>query len=213
MIEVYGSLFSPFVRKVHVVAAEKGVEVAMMPGGGPAPSADFLAASPFRKIPAMKDGDYTLADSSAIATYLEALHPEPALYPAEPKARGRAVFFDEAADTVLGAAGGKVVFNRVVKPRLMKVPGDEAMIAQGEAELVPLLAWLETQAPEDGWLAGAFSIADIAVASVLTTLGYGGVTPEAALHPRTIAWLGRVRARPAWQRVAAIEAEALKNFV
>ena len=213
MIEVYGSLFSPFVRKVHVVAAEKCLEVAMKPGGGPASSPEFLAASPFRKIPAMRDGDYALADSTAIAMYLEAVAPDPALYPAEAKARGRAVFFEEAADTVLGAAGGKVVFNRVVKPRLMKVPGDEAMIAQGEAELVPLMAWLETQASSDGWLVGDFSIADIAVASVLTTLSYGGVTPDAAQHPRTVAWLARVRARPAWQKVAAIEAEAIKAFM
>lgn len=213
MIEVYGSLFSPFVRKVHLVAAEKGLDVAMKPGGGPASSPEFLAASPFRKIPAMRDGDFVLADSTAIAMYLEAVAPEPALYPAEARARGRAVFFEEAADTVLGAAGGKVVFNRVVKPRLMKVPGDEAMIAQGEAEMVPLMAWLESQVPADGWLVGEFSIADIAIASVLTTLGYGEVAPDGEQHPRTVAWLERVRSRPSWQKVAAIEAETIKAFM
>ena len=213
-LQVFGALFSPFVRKVHVVAAEKGIAVQALPGGGPAASADFIAASPFRKIPAMKHGDFTLADSTAIATYLDALSPEPALYPVEAKARGRAVFFEEFADTVLAAAGGKVVFNRVVKPRLMKQPCDEAMVSQGLAELVPLMAWFEGVAPEAGWLVdGTFSIADIAVASVFTTLAYGGVVIDVATHPRSAAWLARVQARATWQAVAAREAEAVKGFL
>jgi glutathione S-transferase len=162
----------------------------------------------------MKHGDFMLADSTAIATYLDALQPEPALYPAEPKARGRAVFFEEFADTVLAAAGGKVVFNRVVKPRLMKVACDEDAVSQGLAELVPLMAWLEGVVPETGWLVeGEFSIADIAVGSVFTTLAYGGVVIDATTHPRSAAWLARVQARAAWQAVAAREAEAMKGFV
>lgn len=213
-ITVFGALFSPFVRKVHVVAAEKGIAVEPRPGNGPAASPEFLAASPFRKIPAMQHGDFSLADSTAIAMYLDALQPDPAVYPAEPKARGKAVFFEEFADTVLAAAGGKVVFNRVVKPRLLKLECDEDAVAQGLAELVPLMAWFEGVAPESGWLVdGAFSIADIAVASVFTTLAYGGAAIDSATHPRSAAWLARVHARPVWQAVAAREAEAMKGFV
>ena len=213
-LQVFGALFSPFVRKVHVVAEEKGIAVQSLPGNGPAASADFLSASPFRKIPAMKHGDYLLADSTAIAMYLDALQPAPALYPAEPKARGRAVFFEEFADTVLAAAGGKVVFNRVVKPRLLKLECDEEAVSQGLAELVPLMAWFEGQVPEAGWLVGeAFSIADISVASVFTTLTYGGVVVDVATQPRLAAWLARVQARAPWQAVAAREAEAIKGFL
>jgi glutathione S-transferase len=208
-ITVFGALFSPFVRKVHVVAAEKGIAVEPKPGNGPAASPEFLAASPFRKIPAMKHGDFALADSTAIAMYLDALYPDPALYPAEPQARGRAVFFEEFADTVLAAAGGKIVFNRVVKPRFMKLPCDEDMAKAGEADIAPLLAWFEGQAPEAGWLTGeAFSIGDIAVASVFTTLGYAGFGPDAATAPKTAAWHARVCARPAWAAVAAVEMAA-----
>lgn len=213
-IAVFGALFSPFVRKVHVVAAEKGIAVEMLPGNGPNASADFLAASPFRKIPAMKHGDYSLADSTAIAIYLDALQPVPAIYPVEARARGRAVFFEEFADTVLAAAGGKVVFNRIVKPRLLKQECDEDMVKQGEAELVPLLAWFEGQVPEAGWLVGeAFSIADISVASVFVTLAYAGIAPDPAAHPHTVAWLARVAARAAWAAVARVEVEALKGFI
>ena len=213
-IAVFGALFSPFVRKVHVVAEEKGIAVQALPGNGPAASPGFLAASPFRKIPAMQHGDYSLADSTAIAMYLDALQPEPALYPVEARARGRAVFFDEFADTVLAAAGGKVVFNRVVKPRMLKLECDEAAVAQGLAELVPLMAWFEGVAAETGWLVdGGFSIADISVASVFTTLAYGGVVIDVATHPRSAAWLARVQARPAWAAVDAREANAMKAFL
>ena len=67
---VYGSSLSPYVRKVLAFAGEKGIEVELRPGGIPSPSAEFSEASPFRKMPALRDGDYTLADSSAIIHYL-----------------------------------------------------------------------------------------------------------------------------------------------
>ena len=70
------------------------------PVGPGDPNPDFRAASPFGKMPALADGDYHLADSSAIIHYLEAKHPEPALIPADPKERGRTVWFDEFADTM-----------------------------------------------------------------------------------------------------------------
>ena len=86
---LFGSTLSPFVRKVMAFAGEKGIELELQPTGFPDPTTDFCSASPFRKMPALKDGDYELADSSAIVHYLEAPNPEPALIPAEPRARGR----------------------------------------------------------------------------------------------------------------------------
>ena len=85
---IYGSSLSPFVRKVLAFAGEKGIELELQPTGWcpDQPSAEYLAASPFRKMPALRDGDYTLADSSAIVHYLEAKNPEPALIPADPEA-------------------------------------------------------------------------------------------------------------------------------
>ncbi len=212
MIKIHGFPLSPFVRKVHLAAAEKGVEVEMVLGTPGQPSPEFIAASPFGKIPALEDGDFKLADSTAIVTYLDALHPEPSLYPYEARARATAVWFEEFADTILVAAGGKIVFNRFVGPKLMGVAGDEAAAKLGEAEIAKPLAYLESVAPADGWLAGVgFSAGDIAVASVLRTLGYVGMEPDAAKHPRTAAWYARVCARPAWKQVAATEAALFKS--
>lgn len=205
-MQVFGFPLSPFVRKVHVVAAEKGIAVETLVSDPRDPHPDFLAASPFRKIPALKDGDYALSDSTAIVTYLDALQSDPPILPTEAKARGKAVWWEEFADTIMVPAGGKVVFNRFVGPKFLGLPGDEAAAAVGEKELEPILAYLESAAPAEGWLAGdAYSIGDIAVASTLMTLGYVDMAPDAARHPATAAWYARVIARPAWVGVAARE--------
>src|SRR5580765_1732994 len=112
MIKVFGSPFSPFVRKVYLVAAFKGVEFEAEAANPRDPSAEFAACSPFRKMPAIQDEDYTLADSTAIAAYLDAKYPEPALFPKDPRALGRAVWWEEFADTIVMPSSGKVVFNR-----------------------------------------------------------------------------------------------------
>mgnify|MGYP006211470151 CR=1 FL=1 len=62
---VYGSSLSPFVRKVLAFAAEKGIEVELKAIGLANREPDFLEASPFGKMPALRDGDFTVADSSA----------------------------------------------------------------------------------------------------------------------------------------------------
>ncbi len=205
MIKVHGFPLSPFVRKVHLVAAEKRIPIEMMLGKPGQPSAEFLAASPFRKIPALEDGEFSLCDSTAIVTYLDAIQPEPPITPGDAKAKARAIWFEEFADTILIAAGGKVLFNRFVGPKLMGVAGDEAAAEQGLKDLVPILDYLESQCG-DGWLTGGeFSIGDIAVAATLRSMGYFGMEPDAATHPRTAAWYARVKARPSWAPVAELE--------
>ena len=213
-MKVFGFPLSPFVRKVHLVATEKGITVETVLGNPANPAPDFLAASPFRKIPALQDGDFTLADSTAIVTYLDALHPDPPMLPGDARQQATAIWFEEFADTIMTPAGGKIVFNRFVGPNFMGLPGDEAAATQGEAELVPVLDYFEGVAPAAGWLTGdALSIGDIAVASVFRTLGYVGFEPDPARHPRTAAWYARITARPAWNDVAAREAAVMARIL
>lgn len=116
------------------------------------------------------------------------------------------MFWDEFADTVLGAAGLKILFNRLVGPKLLKVGGDEAVALQGEAELPRWVDWLESVAPKQDWLLGeTFSIADISIASIFRTLAYVGHGVDPVARPKTAAWYARVTARPAWAAVAAQE--------
>ena len=209
-MKVFGFPLSPFVRKVHLVATEKGIVVETVLGNPANPTPEFLAASPFRKIPALQDGDFTLCDSTAMVTYFDALQPDPPMLPGDARQQAKAIWFEEFADTIMVPAGGKIVFNRFVGPKFMGLTGDEEAAKQGEVELAPILDYFESVAPAEGWLTGeAPSIGDIAVASTFRTLGYVGLEPDAAKHPLTAAWYARVCARAAWQDVAAREAALL----
>lgn len=213
MIKVFGFPLSPFVRKVHVVAAEKGIPIEMVLGRPGDPAPEFLAASPFRKIPAMQDGDFSLCDSTAIVTYLDGLEPSPSITPGDARQKAKAIWFEEFADTILVAAGGKVLFNRFVGPTFLGIEGSEETAQQGLTELGPILDYLESQCG-DGWLAsGEFSVGDIAVAAGFRSLGYIGLEPDAARHPKTAAWYERVKARDSWKAVAALEAKVMERVL
>ena len=150
---IYGSTMSPFVRKVMAYTVEKGIAVDLKQVGLGSDDAGFRAASPFGKMPALEDGDFRLADSSAIIHYLEALHPEPALIPVEPRARGMTVWYDEMADTIMGPIVRAMFFNRIVSPRFLQRPGDLAAADRAEAEdLPPVCAWLEGEMKPGGFL-------------------------------------------------------------
>lgn len=202
---LFGSSISPFVRKVLAFAAEKGIELENRPTGLQSNDAEFLRASPFRKIPALADGDFSLADSSAIVHYLEALRPDPNLIPTDPKARGRTVWFDEWADTILFGCGAKIFFNRVVAPRFLKQPGDLAAADRAERdELPPILDYLEGQVPESGFLVeDRLTLADIAVASPFVNFAH--LKLSLAAWPRTAAYISAIHARPSFAPIIAQE--------
>jgi glutathione S-transferase len=196
---LYGSSLSPYVRKVLAFAEEKGMALELKPVGLSDRSPEFVEASPFGKMPAFRDGDYTLADSSAIVHYLEARQPDPALIPADAKLRGKCIWFEEFADTILFNCGGKIFFNLVVAPRFMGRPGDPEAARQAELnELPPLLDYLERVVPgDDGYLVGdGLTLADIAVASPFANFRHTGTKVDPARYPRTSAYIDRILARP-----------------
>lgn len=209
---VYGAVLSPFVRKVLAVAAEKGIEVELKQGGFGTGGDEFAETSPFGKVPGFRhpggsaDGsDYCLSDSSAIVHYLDARFPEPRLIPEEPCARGRVVWFDEFADTILMAGGGPIFFNRVVKPLFLKQSADAEAADAAEAGPLPkALAWLDGELAGRSWLVGdSFCLADIAVAVSFVNIRAGGVAIDAATYPNLVQWLERVEARPSLAEPAA----------
>jgi len=208
---IYGSSLSPFVRKVVAFAAEKGLDFKAKGVALSSNDPDFRAASPFGKMPALRDGDYVLADSSAIVAYMEALQPDPALIPLEPRARGKAIWWDEFADTILMATGVKIFYNRVVAPRFLRKEGDAAAANEAvERELPPLLDYLERSLPQSGWLVeDRLTLADIAVATGFANLRYAGCPLEAARHPRLAAFVERMFARPSFARSLAHDAKLL----
>ena len=210
---VYGSSLSPFVRKVLAFAAEKGIEVEVKPTGLGNKDPEFLEASPFGKMPGLRDGDFAISDSSAIVAYMEAVKPEPNLIPTEPKARARTIWFDEYSDTILFACGGKMFFNRVVAPRFLGQPGDEEVAAKAECEeLPPLLDYLERAIPASGWLVeDRLTLADISVASPFANFGHLNLVLDEARHPKLKAYVARMLARPSFAPWIAREAAFLER--
>jgi len=202
-MKIFGFPLSPFVRKVLVATKEKGIDAELIPSNPNQPDEAFLQASPFRKIPAIQDGDFRLADSTAIVTYLEAKYPTPALLPAEPQTRGKAVWFDEVADTILIPAGAPIVVNRFLYPKIFGKEGDEAAAIAAEEAILKPLDYLESVLGNGGWLAGEFSVGDIAVASSVKTLSYAGWQIDVSRYPALVDWYDRVSARHAWQAVFA----------
>jgi glutathione S-transferase len=83
---LFGASISPFVRKTLMCANEKGLKLEHKPVSPHTDDPAFKAASPLGKIPALADGDYNLADSSAIIHYLDAKYPAKPMIPAEAKA-------------------------------------------------------------------------------------------------------------------------------
>jgi len=198
---LYGSSLSPYVRKVLAFAAEKGVELEVQPVTPGDPDPDFRLASPFGKMPGFRDGDYALPDSSAIVHYLEAKFPQPALIPAEAEARGKTIWFEEFADTILVSCGARIFFNLIVAPRFLGKPGDPEAARQAELnDLPPILDYLERTVPgDDGYLVGdRLTLADIAVAGPFANFRHTNTQVDPDRYPRTVAYVERILARPSF---------------
>lgn len=209
---LYGFPLSPFVRKVAVALTEKDIAFEWIPSNPAQPTEEFLKVSPFGKIPAFADGDFSLADSTAIVSYLEAKHPEPSLIPSEPQAYGRAIWFEEVADTVFIPAAVPMIVNRFLRPVIFGEEGDEEAARAGEEAVLKPVDYLESQLGVDGWLDPAFTVGDISVASAIKTLSYAGWSVDEERHPKLSAWYERVCARPAWHKVAEQEAATFAAF-
>jgi glutathione S-transferase len=211
MPTVYGANASPFVRKVRVFLVEKNIPYDLETVFPVNVSAEFRKMSPLGKIPAFKDGDRVLADSSVICAYLERTRPEPALYPSEPYEYARSLWFEEYGDGgMTPVVGGRIFFPRVVGPRFMNQKTDEAAVQQAIDEgLPPLFDYLEREVAASGgeFLVGnRFSIADIGIATQFVNLRHAGVRVDEKRWPKLAHYIAGMHARPSFK--ALIEEEA-----
>jgi len=206
MPTLHGANLSPFVRKVRVVLSEKGISYELNPVIPFGVSSDFKRKSPLGKIPCWEDGAFVLPDSSCIAAYLERSHPEPALYPADPQQYGRALWYEEYADTRMVEIFGPIFFQRIVRKRVMKQDPEEEIIARALERLPEVFDYLEAEIGSREYLVGnRFSIADIAVSSPFVNLAHAGERPDAARWPRLVAYRDRVLSRPSFKALIAEE--------
>src|SRR5258705_8542991 len=166
-VRIVGNYLSPYVRKVLVCLALKGIRYEIDPIVPFMGDDRFSKVSPVRRVPVLVDDRVTLADSSVICEYLEDRHPAPALHPRDAVSRARARSLEEFADTRMGEVFIWRLFNQVaIKPFVWGEKTDEALVARTLAEDVPaILDYLEAESPAAGFFFGPLSIADVAVAS------------------------------------------------
>jgi glutathione S-transferase len=196
---IFGSSLSPFTRKALVFAGEKGLSFEHRPVTPHDASPEFRAASPFGKIPALVDGDYRLADSSAICHYLERKYPAPALFPASAEEFGRMMWFEEFSDTILIPTCGKVFFQLLVRPQLLKETTDMAIVDQAlTKEIPPVLDYLERQVKGPFLVGDRLSLADIAVHCIFVNLKICGHPLDQARWPKLAGYLAGLLTRPAF---------------
>ncbi|HJQ83785.1 MAG TPA: glutathione S-transferase family protein [Candidatus Binatia bacterium] len=210
-LKLHGASASPFVRKVRVVLAEKGLGYEREDVIPINVSPEYRKISPLGKIPALEHDGRALADSSVICAYLERLQPTPALYPSDPYEHARALWFEEWADTgLVNVVGPKIFFKKFVAPRFFNQPTDEAEVQKTiDEELPPLFDYLESQLGSGPHLVGkSFSIADVGVATQIVQLRHVGVGIDTARWPKLARWAAGILERPSFRAVVDEERAA-----
>ncbi|BAU12090.1 glutathione S-transferase [Leptolyngbya sp. NIES-3755] len=102
MLELYQFEMSHYVEKVRLILDYKGLpyrKIEVTPGIG---QIELFQLSGQRKVPVLKDGSEIIADSTAIAEYLDRKYPEKPIIPSEPKLKGQVLLIEQWADESLG---------------------------------------------------------------------------------------------------------------
>ncbi|MFU8816348.1 MAG: glutathione S-transferase family protein [Pseudomonadales bacterium] len=189
---VYGTPLSPFVRKVEVVLREKGLEYDFENVNIMAKPDWFIEISPAGRIPVLRDRRIgsegaagTIPDSSAICGYLERLVATPRLYPDDAYEHGRALWFEEYADSEMASDIGLGIFRPLLFPRFQGKDSDVATARTTFQRRMPKhFDYLERCLDGGRYLVGdSLSIADIAVACGLSQLDLVSGPPDAARWP------------------------------
>lgn len=196
MIKIYGLPISVHVRKVIVAAIYKSTAFENVPVFPFDPPAGWRDLSPTGLIPAMVDGTFALADSSAITHYLDATQSGPRLIPEDPKAMAKAMFFDAyAGQTLFRDAIHTLFFQHKLAPAVLKQPTDQGVVDQVIAGPLPqILGYLNGALECDYLLGSSPCIADLAIASNLTNYNYLGYRVDEATYPALAAYFYRMAA-------------------
>lgn len=212
---LYGASLSPYVRKVRVVLAEKGLPYEHVQTDPFRRPAEYFEISPFGRIPALKDGDRVLADSGIICTYLESQYPATALTYDDPYLKARVAWFEKFGDYELGPVATFAVFRNRVVMKLIGQDGDEAQVKRAMTEkLPPLMDYLEANAPAQGFIVGDhFTVADIAIATHFVNLNLGNEQIDAARWPTSAAYIQRILQRPSVAPLAEQEHGFVKKLL
>ncbi len=150
MFTLYAIPVSLYCAKVRIVLRHKARQwQEQLPPGGYG-SDTYKTHVPSGNLPALIDGDLRLADSEAIAEYLNDIEPEPAMLPADARLRAKARELGRFHDTRLEPAVRRLF------PEISATPGDVSLRMQQAGEisrrLRQLAQMLDSTAVQELWL-------------------------------------------------------------
>jgi len=197
-----------FGAKAEIAALEKGldVELIMVPFEMKTlyqpKHPEVLRINPKRQVPVLIDGDLELFDSTQIFEYFETAKPEPALWPAEAKARARARLLEHKSD--------EIYFPPIVRLMGLQATPDDPAAVEARAAAASFYDEREAGLGAEEWLAGSYTYADIAF-YMAQLFGERMGAPMSDFHPRLKAWRARMSARPAVRKVAGAMGRYLQS--
>ena len=210
MIKVYGVHGSPFVRKVFVALDFKNIAYEIVPQMPFSGDQEYLKTNPLGKVPTLVDGDLTLGDSKVICRYIESAYPEPAIYPRGIPEKAMADWYEDLCGGAVAEMAAGIFFQRFMRPFAFKQEPDEELVAKiTDKKLPPMLDYLEGQVPDDGFVFGDFTMADLSIVSPFFNASYAGYEVDASRWPAMAGLIARVREQAQVAAVLQKEAQAL----
>jgi glutathione S-transferase len=140
MLELYQFELSHYTEKVRLILDYKGLayrKIEVTPGIG---QIDLIRLSGHRQVPVLKDGSEFVADSTAIAEYLEKQYPEQSIIPTDPKQRGLCMLIEQWADESIGLNARKALIgtlNQDQRLRTAFLPSSTPDIVKNLVSAVP----------------------------------------------------------------------------
>jgi glutathione S-transferase len=198
-LEIIGGAQSTFVWSVRIGAEEKGVAYVHRPVSPH--EAPVTAIHPYGLIPVMRHGEVTLAESRAIAGYIDDSFEGPPLFPRDIKARAESEQWVSLVNNVMQPHLRRYAFAHFF-PKTADGKADQAEIAASLPGVSRSLAVLEERLAGRQTLAnGTFTYAD---ACVLPQLHYIESLPESGVVmagcKAVRAYFERHRERPSFRR-------------
>ncbi len=207
MPTLHGTHLSPYVRKVRIALAEKGIPYELNPIVHFDLPDGFEKLHPLRKIPVWTtDEGENIPDSSVIVAYLDKVNPKPRLVPEDPIHFARAAFLEEFADDALSATIATVFLQKVAYPLVLGQPTNEKVVGKALERLPGLFGHLdETIGKRDFMVGDSLTIADIAIASPLINYRHTGLEVDGDAHPNFKRYADAIINRPTIAEIFAEE--------
>jgi glutathione S-transferase len=213
MITIYGIPLSVHARKPIVTAIAKNIAYQIEPVVPFHPPANWSSLSPTGLIPAMQDGDFSVAESGAICLYLERKQPKPAILPADDQGYSRAMFFDGYAGWMFRGLVQPLFFQKVISPAILKGKTDQGVVDAVLAEQRPtIFGYLESRMNGKFLVGGSLSLADIAIVSNLINYHYLGYGIDRSDYPKLAGYAEGILALDPFRKALAGEAPVAEQF-